>query len=161
MKRLTVAAAIGFVILLIPLFAYYSIPVPPTAKIPVHWDASLQVNKYVSAEKFIWYLLGAVLAYVFLAVAPYIYPRRKNVESFETTYALVLVGLSLVFSAILLSSELYAVGYVSDPTTIIRVALAAIFLITGAAMCVTKEQLDHWRQNAMGAGERKSVESKQ
>ncbi len=130
--------AVGFVIILIPILAYFAIHFPAGAKIPVHWNANMAADQYVTPQEFIWYLLGMLGVYAFLALAPRIFPRREHVERFGRTYEIFIVSFAVVISSIMLAAELYAAGYVSNPTTIVKVGVGALLLISGTVAYISR-----------------------
>jgi uncharacterized membrane protein len=105
-------------------------------RIPVHWDASGQVDGY--GGKFVGLLLLPMIAvglYLLLRFIPRIDPARANYESFAGTYLLIRVVLMLYLGYFYLVMNLALgepEGFPFDQ--LVYGAVAVLFIVLGAAM---------------------------
>jgi uncharacterized membrane protein len=116
---------IFWVILLIPFiylaFVWNALP----ERIPIHWNAKGEPNGYSSK------LFGGLIMpfinigiYLLLLLLPKIDPRKRNYESFASTFKHIRLGISLLFTVIYFFSIQSAFGTgLSDPKWILILIL--------------------------------------
>lgn len=113
------------------LFFYPSLP----DRVPIHWNFKGEIDGYGS--KF----LGAFLIplvnlgmYLLFLVLPYIDPKRKNYESFQSTYQYVKYLLIIFFLGLEVTTLLIATGSVVNTTIFMQIAVSLLFILLGNVM---------------------------
>ncbi len=103
--------------------------------IPVHWNMRGEVDRY--GGKFEGLLLLPLIALglnQLLAVLPLFDPGKENYRSFARAYNLIRLTLTLFFGTLFTVSVLSALGYHVNMTTVIGLALGALFMVLGNVM---------------------------
>lgn len=127
----------GFIILLILLAFAISIYFYPTLpdRMPIHWNIRGEVDSYGS-KAFGAYgmpLMGLGIYVLFLAL-PYIDPKRKNYESFKSTYQLFKYIIIIFFFCFHTITLLNATGINVNVVMFTQVAVSFLFILLGNAM---------------------------
>ncbi|MBU3174050.1 SdpI family protein [Clostridium estertheticum] len=119
---------LGFVL---GVYFYPSLP----SRIPIHWSQNGQINGYGS--KFFGAFGVAITnlgMYLLFIVLPYIDPKRKNYEEFQTTYQ-YLKYLLIIF---LLGMEVYALliatGTIVNKPDFTQIMISLLFILLGNVM---------------------------
>jgi len=119
---------IGFVI---GMFFYSSLP----SRVPIHWNAQGQIDGYGS--KFFG-TFGIPLMnlgiYLLFLVLPYIDPKRKNYESFQSTYQYLKYLLIVFFLGLEMTTLLIATGVVDNTPVLIQILISLLFISLGNVM---------------------------
>lgn len=91
MAALTLAACAASALL------YASLP----EMIPMHWNASGQIDGWGHKQGAAWFVPGLMLALVALTwLLPWLSPHRFRVDEFRATYHTIMVGLAVMFAGI-------------------------------------------------------------
>lgn len=104
-------------------------------RVPVHWNASGQIDRYGSKlEGLLLVPLLAIALYAVLLVAPRIDPGRANYARFAGSYATmrlaILAFLAVVYAAIVISGA----GAPLDVPTVVGLAIGALLVLLGNLM---------------------------
>ena len=112
-------------------YFYPSLP----ARVPIHWNASGQVDNYGSK------LFGAfglptisLGIYILFIILPYIDPKRKNYDSFKSTYQLFKYIMIVFFLAMQVVTLLIDVGVAIEMSIFIQIMISLLFIIMGNVM---------------------------
>lgn len=109
----------------------------PTApdQIPVHWNASGQVDRYGGRTEGLL-LLPLVTLGIYLAMRymPRIDPGRANYARFVGAYGALRAGILLLMAVIHASVLLYAAGRPVNVGAIVPFAVGGLFLLVGAVL---------------------------
>lgn len=105
------------------------------ARVPVHWGAGGQVDRYGSRLVGVWLLpLMMVAVWLLLRFLPRIDPRRANYEKFADTYDLFvesLVALLLVMQGVMLAT---ALGQRVPMNRVVPALVGVLLVILGNAL---------------------------
>jgi uncharacterized membrane protein len=126
----------GILILIVLGFALgvYFYPSLPD-KVPIHWNSKGQINGYGS--KFLG-AFGIALVnlgmYLLFLVLPYIDPKRKNYEGFQSTYQYLKYLLIVFFLGLEVTTFLIATGVVVNMTIFSQIMVSLLFILLGNVM---------------------------
>lgn len=119
---------IGFVI---GIYFYPSLP----SRVPIHWNSQGQIDGYGSK---LFGALGIPLMnlgmYLLFIVLPYIDPKRKNYENFQSTYQYLKYLLIIFFLGLEVITLLIATGVVDNTPLLIQVLVSLLFILLGNVM---------------------------
>ena len=119
---------IGFVI---GIYLYPSLP----SRVPIHWNSKGQIDGYGS--KFFG-TFGIPLMnlgiYLLFIVLPYIDPKRKNYEGFQSTYQYLKCLLIIFFLGLEVITLLIATGVVDNTSMLIQILVSLLFILLGNVM---------------------------
>ena len=101
-------------------------------RIPVHWNAAWQVDRYGGKVEGLLLLPAMTLGlYLLLLLAPRIDPGRANYQRFAGVYnafrLTIVTFLAVLHGAVLLSLR----GYAIDLSTVMPLAIGALFVLIG------------------------------
>ncbi len=112
----------------------YFYPLLPD-RVPIHWNASGEVNGYGSKLFGTFGLPAISLAmYLMFLVLPYIDPRRKNYADFRSTYQFLKYILILFFLGIEVMTFLIASGVIVNKPILIQIMVSLLFILIGNVM---------------------------
>jgi Predicted integral membrane protein len=112
----------------------YFYPLLPD-RVPIHWNASGEVNGYGSKLFGAFGLPAISLAmYLMFLVLPYIDPRRKNYADFRSTYQFLKYILILFFLGIEVMTFLIASGVIVNKPILIQIMVSLLFILIGNVM---------------------------
>jgi len=119
---------LGFV-----LGAYYYPSLPD--RVPVHWNASGQIDGYGS-KLFGAFGLPAINLgmYLMFLVLPNIDPKKKNYANFKSTYQFLKYLLIVFFLGIQVMTLLIATGVVVNKPIFIQIMISLLFILLGNVM---------------------------
>jgi len=105
------------------------------ARIPVHWNASGQVNGYGGKVEGLL-LLPAMTAviYVLLLLLPRIDPGRANYAQFRVPYAIIRLSFVVLMAGIYAVTLLWIRGTHLDIAAIVPIAVGLLFVVLGSLM---------------------------
>ncbi|MGH4051549.1 MAG: SdpI family protein [Clostridium sp.] len=113
------------------MFFYSSLP----SRVPIHWNSQGQIDGYGSKflGTFAIPLVNLAIYLLFLAL-PYIDPKRKNYESFQSTYQYLKYLLIIFFLGLEMTTLLIATGVVDNTPVLIQVSISLLFILLGNVM---------------------------
>ncbi|MGI6119262.1 MAG: SdpI family protein [Desulfosporosinus sp.] len=115
------------------LGAYFYPSLPD--RVPIHWNASGEIDGYGSKLFGAFGLPGISLAmYIMFLILPYIDPRRKNYTGFRSTYQFLKYLLILFFLGLEVMTLLIASGIMVNKPIFIQVAVSLLFILLGNVM---------------------------
>lgn len=104
-------------------------------RVPVHWDAAGNVDRYGSRLEGTLMLPAAILLLaILIPVLPRIDPRRANYEKFRPTYHLVMNATLTMMLAIHLAALGSALGFDVPLERLVPVGVGILFLVLGNAL---------------------------
>ena len=113
------------------VYFYPSLP----DRVPIHWNLNGEVNGYGS--KF-YGAFGLPLMnlgiYLLFLVLPYIDPKRKNYESFKSTYQYLKYILIIFLLGMEVTTFLTATGVTANRPVLIQVFISLLFILIGNVM---------------------------
>ena len=127
-----------WLILILILFGFalgaYFYPSLPD-KVPIHWNASGEINGYGSK------LFGAfgmplisLAMYLMFLVLPYIDPQKKNYADFKSTYQFLKYLIILFFLGTEVMTLLIASGVIVNKPIFIQIMVSLLFILIGNVM---------------------------
>jgi len=127
-----------WLILILILFGFalgaYFYPSLPD-KVPIHWNASGEINGYGSK------LFGAfgmplisLAMYLMFLVLPYIDPQKKNYAYFKSTYQFLKYLIIIFFLGIEVMTLLIASGVIINKPIFIQTMVSLLFILIGNVM---------------------------
>jgi len=112
----------------------YFYPLLPD-RVPIHWNASGEVNGYGSKLFGAFGLPAISLAmYLMFLVLPYIDPKRKNYADFRSTYQFLKYILILFFLGIEVMTFLIASEVILNKPIFIQIMVSLLFILIGNVM---------------------------
>jgi Predicted integral membrane protein len=121
------------IILGFALGAYFYPSLPD--KVPIHWNASGEINGYGSKLFGAFGLPSINLAmYIMFLALPYIDPKRKNYASFKSTYQFQKYLLMVFFLGLEVFSLLISTGVVVNRPIFIQIMISLLFILLGNVM---------------------------
>lgn len=126
----------GILILIVLGFALglYFYPLLPS-RVPIHWNSKWQVDGYGSK------LFGAfglplinLAIYLLLIALPYIDPKRKNYEGFQSTYQYLKYLLIIFFLGVEVTTLLLATGAAVNIAIFIQILISLLLILLGNVM---------------------------
>ncbi|MCB2292678.1 SdpI family protein [Clostridium algoriphilum] len=138
MKKITSFIKKDWLILILIVLGFalgaYFYPSLPD-KVPIHWDLQGQVNgygnKFMGAFAIPLVNLGIYLLFI---VLPYIDPKRKNYDSFQSTYQYLKCLLVIFLLGIQMTMFLIARGVVINQSVFIPILVSLLFIAIGNVM---------------------------
>jgi uncharacterized membrane protein len=125
---------INILILLGFALGIYFYPLLPD-RVPIHWNASGEVNGYGSKLFGAFGLPAISLAmYLLFLVLPYIDPKKKNYADFRSTYQFLKYILILFFLGIEVMTLLIASGVIVNKPIFIQIMVSLLFILIGNVM---------------------------
>ncbi|MBW9172788.1 SdpI family protein [Clostridium estertheticum] len=113
------------------VYFYPSLP----NRIPMNWNSNGQINGYGS--KFFGAFGLALInlgVYLLFIVLPYIDPKRKNYEAFQSTYQYLKYLLIIFFLGIEAYSLLIATGTIANTPDFTQIMVSLLFILLGNVM---------------------------
>jgi len=138
MKKISNVLKKDWVILILIVLGFalgvYFYPSLPD-RVPVHWNLKGQVNGYGSKFFGAFGLASINLGmYLLFIVLPYIDPKRKNYESFQSTYQYLKYLLILFLLGLEVTTLLIATGVVVNKPVFIQIMVSLLFILLGNVM---------------------------
>jgi len=113
------------------IYFYPSLP----DKVPNHWNINGEIDGYTNR---FWGAFGMPLLnaglYIIFVVLPYIDPRRKNYESFSSTYRFIRYLMHIFFIGLQIVIFMAALGSPINTSTIVPISVSLIFVFFGNVM---------------------------
>ena len=109
--------------------------VGPGATVPIHWDASGQVNGWGPAWMSLLLTPAIQLGILaLLAVIPRYEPRRLNLSRSGRAYSVIVVGVMALMTIVQAAVVLATLGWTFDVTLLVMGGVAVLFIAIGLAM---------------------------
>ncbi|MDP4126161.1 MAG: SdpI family protein [Bacillota bacterium] len=113
------------------VYFYPSLP----DKVPIHWNAKGEINGYGSKLFGAFGLPSINLGmYLMFLALPYIDPKRKNYDSFKSTYQFQKYLLLVFFLGLEVFTLLISTGAVVNRPIFIQVMISLLFILLGNVM---------------------------
>jgi len=126
--------AILILILLGFALGVYYYPLLPD-RVPMHWSLKGEVNGYGSKSAGAFGLpLMNLGIYILLLVLPYIDPKKKNYENFQSTYQYLKYLLIIFLLGIEVVTFLIATGVAVNSPAFIQILISVLFIAIGNVM---------------------------
>src|SRR3989338_10772898 len=138
MTRKTTLIFILLILLALTGVGVYYYPYLP-AQVATHWSAAGEVNGYMG--KFWGLFLLPIMAVViagFMFLLPKIDPLRRNIESFQKEYNLLILTVVVLLAYLQILMLVWNLGMRFDFTRFVGVALGAMFFVIGLILPKTK-----------------------
>jgi uncharacterized membrane protein len=100
--------------------------------VPSHWNASGQVDGYMSKTAHVFFMPTVVLGlYMLLSFVPVIDPKPESYEKFRHVYSVFRAIIVLIFSALYLAVTLFALGVPVSIGKFTMLAIGLMFVFLG------------------------------
>ena len=122
-------------ILLLQLIAAILIYPHMPDQVPIHWNASGEIDGYGSrvVGAFLFPALNAAAYFLFLFL-PKIDPKRENYSKFGSSYLIIRYAIHFVFVFIFVLTALASLGYPLDISKWMAGGVAVLFIVLGNIM---------------------------
>ena len=112
----------------------YFYPALPN-RVPIHWNARGEINGYGSKLFGAFGLPSINLGmYLMFLALPYIDPKRKNYDSFKSTYQFQKYLLMVFFLGLEVFTLLISIGVVVNRPIFIQIMISLLFILLGNVM---------------------------
>lgn len=102
--------------------------------IPVHWNASGEINGYGSRLTDLFMGALPLMLCILMYIIPVLDPRRKSYEKHQKAYGMMIIFITVVMIGVSWLTAFVALGYNLDVERIIPMGVGVLFIIIGNYM---------------------------